>query len=140
MKNNALNVCRWILILPISALAAWVAYAMINLSWQVIVPSYGFMSSLRSPIRAAIEFFASSVMGAAFSWASFYVAPVRKKLASHVCSVIAAGLALISCGIALSQGNIRAIIMTIPLLIGLAWACYAIADGEKSVQQQGADC
>lgn len=130
MKDKIFSTVRWIFLLPISALGGWAAFALLTVSWQVIVPSFGVLSSLRNPIRFLIEFFATGLMGAAFAWTAAFVAPFAKRKASYISSGIAGGLSLVSAGIGLSQGNMRAVTLTLPLVIGLAWACVAVSKHE----------
>ena len=61
-------------------------------------------------------------------------APSQKKFASYISSSIAGALLLISSGIGLAQGNTRALLMTLPVLVGLTWVCRAIAKGEISIK------
>ena len=125
---------RWIFLLPLSALGGWAVYALFTISWQQIVPSFGIMSSVRDPIRVLIEFLANGFMGAAFAWTSIFIAPSQKKFASYVSSTIAGAVLLISSGIGLAQGNTRALLMTLPVLVGLTWVCRAIAKGAISIK------
>ena len=134
MKERVFVALRWIFLFPLSAIAGWAVFAFITISWQQIVPSFGVMSSLRYPIRALIEFVASGFMGAAFAWASFFIAPSQKKVASYVSSAIAGALVLISSGIGLAQGNTRALLMTLPVLVGLTWVCRSISKDEISIK------
>jgi hypothetical protein len=136
MKARLFTALRWIVLLPLSALGGWAAYAILNVSWQQIVPSFGFLSSMRYPIRAIIEFFANGFMGAAFAWTAFFIAPSQKKFASYISSGIAGSLALVSSGIGLAHGNSRPLLMTLPIIVGLTWVCRAIAKGDISLEPE----
>lgn len=130
MKDRIFYAIRWIALVPLSALVGWAAFALLTVSWQMIVPSYGALSALRNPIRFLIEFFATGLMGAVFAWTAAFIAPSAKKKASYVSCGLAGGISLVSAGIGLSQGNMRAVVLTLPLVIGLAWACFEISKHE----------
>lgn len=119
---------RWIILLPASALSCWIVYFLFMASSSILIPDYGFLSSLRAPIRNVLEFIATGLMGIALAHAAYFVAPAHKKVAAYALSGLAGFLFSVSVGIGIVQEQFVTVAFALPALGGLAYGCYTLKD------------
>lgn len=113
--------------MPVSALAGWLAYAIFLMTYGVIIPDYGFLSSLRMPIKTLVEFVASAAMGGVFAYMVSRIVPSNKKMTTYVSSAVAGFIMSISAGIGIAQGTFIPSLLTVGFLVGLGVACWLVS-------------
>jgi hypothetical protein len=124
------NFFRWLLFVPASVIAGWLAYVVFLMTYGVIIPDYGFLSSLRVPIKTFVEFVASGAMGAVFAFMVSRIVPTNKKMTTYISSAVAGFIVSISAGLGIAQGNFSPSLMAVGLLIGLGVACWSISEDD----------
>ncbi len=126
------NFFRWLLFFPVSVIAGWLAYAIFLMTYGAIIPEYGFLSSLRAPIKTIVEFLASGAMGGVFAYMVSRIVPSNKKMMTYISSAVAGFIMSISAGLGMAQGAFIPSLLTVGFLIGLGAACWSIHEEDVS--------
>jgi len=79
---------RWLLFLPVAAIAAWLAWLAVSIGNKLTMGSQGIEATSFLP-RLFIEFYSHAAMGAAFVFAGAKVAPTQNKSVAYGLSALA---------------------------------------------------
>ncbi len=126
------NFFRWLLFVPASVIAGWLAYIAFNMTYSVLIPDDGILSSLRVPIKTIIDFVASGLMGAVFALMVSQIVPSNKKMTTYISSAVAGFIVTLSAGIGIAQGNFTSSLMAVGVLIGLGVVCLSSEEDIKA--------
>ena len=129
LQSKPVVILRWVLILPASLLAAWLAWLAVSLLnrftmiWQGDDPD-SFLS------KVFIVFMSHATMGAAFVYAGGKISPTHKKIVAY----ILCGVGLVCGGFLLFPAilvkSYWAIWACISLVIGIGGTTYSLSTDE----------
>jgi len=131
--NKTLSfVLRAFATIPAGIAAGWFAFVALNYAGDMLTQVWGFgvFRPVRDQVGLVVNFLSYGLMGYVFSAVVFSVSPAQKKLVTYISSGIAGSLALLSSGIALAQGDLHILLLTLPLLAGLTLSCYGFGKEE----------